>query len=223
MPEIMRVSTHIRNSHPMTNAEDRRKPRKSPRQARSRATVEAILEAATRILEAEGLAGLTTNQVAERAGVSIGSLYQYYPSRDAILAELVRRMRLSMSAGLLSAIEEARPLPLKEAVPMLLKVAMQQYESAPRLTAALEAAEARLPRNREVIDRRHAVRDALIDCLGRHEVANPEVAALDIFAMTKGIVMAGISAGGTDFTAIRARTTRAALGYLTYGSEVTRP
>lgn len=201
----------------MTDAEDRRKPRKSPRQARSRATVEAILEAATRILEGEGLAGLTTNRVAERAGVSIGSLYQYYPSRDAILAELVRRMRLSMSAGLLDAIEQARPLPLMQAVPMLLKVAMQQYEIAPRLTAALEVAEARLPRDREVIDRRHVVRDALIDCLGRHGVANPEVAALDIFAMTKGIVMAGISAGGVDFAAIRARTTRAALGYLTYG------
>ncbi|MGL4279508.1 MAG: TetR/AcrR family transcriptional regulator [Albidovulum sp.] len=200
----------------MAAPEDRRKPRKTPRQGRSRATVEAILEAATRILEEEGLAGLTTNRTAERAGVSIGSLYQYYPSRDAILAELVRRMRLSMSAGLLAAIAEARPLPLHAAVPKLLRVAMQQYETAPRLTAALEAAEARLPRDREVIDRRHVVRNALIECLGRHGIENPEIAALDIFAMTKAIVMTGIAAGGADFEAICARTTRAALGYLTY-------
>ena len=68
-------------------------PRKKPAQARSRATVEAILEAATRILRDQGLADLTTNRVAERAGVSVGSLYQYFPSREAILAELVRRLR----------------------------------------------------------------------------------------------------------------------------------
>jgi AcrR family transcriptional regulator len=203
----------------MAGTEDRRKARKTPRQARSRATVEVILGGAARILEEEGLAGLTTNRVAERAGVSIGSLYQYFPARDAILAELVRRMRLGMSADLLAAIEEARPLPLKDAVPMLLRVAMRQYEAAPRLTAALEAAEARLPRDPEVIDRRHAVRDALVDCLGRHGVAHPAVAAADIFAMTRGIIMAGIAGGGTDFAGLHARTIRAALGYLTYGEE----
>lgn len=200
----------------MTEAEDRKKPRKTPRQGRSRATVEAILEAAARILEAEGLAGLTTNRTADRAGVSIGSLYQYYPSRDAILAELVRRMRLSMSEGLLAAIEEARPLPLEAAVPMLLRVSMRQYQTAPRLTAALEAAEARLPRDPEVIDRRHAVRDGLIECLGRHGIKDAGIAALDIFAMTKGIVMTGTASGEADFDAICARATRAALGYLTY-------
>ena len=55
----------------MTGASDREKPRKAPVQARSRATYEAILEAAARILEAEGLAGVTTNRVAERAGVGV--------------------------------------------------------------------------------------------------------------------------------------------------------
>ena len=67
------------------------KPRKVPVQTRSRATVEAILEATARILEAEGLEAVTTNRVAERAGVSIGSLYQYFPDRDAVLAALIRR------------------------------------------------------------------------------------------------------------------------------------
>ena len=89
----------------MTGASDREKPRKAPVQARSRATYEAILEAAARILEAEGLAGVTTNRVAERAGVSIGSLYQYFPAREAILAELVKRMRLEMSARLIAVSE----------------------------------------------------------------------------------------------------------------------
>ncbi len=200
----------------MMAEEDPRKARKAPRQARSRATVEAILEAATRILEEQGLAGLSTNQIAERAGVSIGSLYQYYPARDAILAELVRRMRLSMSDRLLAAIEAAQPLTLEDAVPKLLEAALHQYETAPRLTAALEAAETRLPRDREVITRRYSVRDAMTDCLRRHGVADPQIAAVDIIAMTRGIVMTALGTGNVDYIALRARTSRAALGYLAY-------
>ncbi len=67
------------------------KPRKKPMQGRSTATVDAILEAAIRILRADGWGQLTTTRVAARAGVSVGSLYQYFPSREAIAAALVRR------------------------------------------------------------------------------------------------------------------------------------
>lgn len=56
-----------------------------PRQQRSQATVDAILEATARILETHGLAGLTTNKVAARAGVSIGSLYEYFDSKEALV------------------------------------------------------------------------------------------------------------------------------------------
>jgi AcrR family transcriptional regulator len=63
--------------------------RKVPRQERSRALVEAIVEAAARILVQQGRDALTTNAVALRAGVSIGSLYQYFPNREAILAAVV--------------------------------------------------------------------------------------------------------------------------------------
>src|SRR5450830_667618 len=66
-------------------------PRKSPLQARSAQTVEIILEAAARILETKGLIACTTNAVAARAGVSIGSLYQYFPNRDALTVALIER------------------------------------------------------------------------------------------------------------------------------------
>lgn len=62
--------------------------RKQPRQARSRATVAAILEAGARILSRHGWAGFTTNAVAEAAGVSIGSLYQYVPDKLALVAAI---------------------------------------------------------------------------------------------------------------------------------------
>lgn len=66
-------------------------PRKAPRQTRSRLTVEALLDAAAQVFERHGYAAGTTNRIAERAGVSIGSLYQYYPNKDAILVALVQR------------------------------------------------------------------------------------------------------------------------------------
>lgn len=67
------------------------KTRRKPRQARAQATVEAILEATFQLLEADGLSNLTTNHIAERAGVSIGTLYQYFADREAILYALAQR------------------------------------------------------------------------------------------------------------------------------------
>lgn len=64
--------------------------RRQPRQARALATRAAIFEAAAQILETEGEAGFNTNRVAERAGVSIGTLYQYFGSKQAILAAMAR-------------------------------------------------------------------------------------------------------------------------------------
>lgn len=70
---------------------DPQRMRKEPRQERARATVEAILEAAARILDRPGWAGFTTNAVAEKAGVSIGSLYQYFPNKLALVEALQQR------------------------------------------------------------------------------------------------------------------------------------
>lgn len=69
----------------------RKKPVRTARQSRSKATVEAILEAAARILSQAGWAGLTTNAVAARAGVSVGSLYEYFADKQAIVDALLDR------------------------------------------------------------------------------------------------------------------------------------
>lgn len=98
-------------------------PRKRPHQQRSAATVDAILEAAARILERRGLDALTTNAVAALAGVSIGSLYQYFPGKAAILAELIRRERLILLASI-DRIAHAPGDSLKDDVCSLIRIAV---------------------------------------------------------------------------------------------------
>lgn len=66
-------------------------PRKSPVQARAHATVEVILEATVQVLVSQGLEKLTSARVAERAGLSVGTLYQYYPNKQALLSAVVVR------------------------------------------------------------------------------------------------------------------------------------
>src|SRR3954466_5834980 len=79
-------------------------PRRRPRQARAQATVEAIVRATARVLVEEGYDRASTNRIAQAAGVSIGSLYQYFPSKEALVAALVEshveRMRDSLSQTL---------------------------------------------------------------------------------------------------------------------------
>ncbi|MFN3512859.1 MAG: TetR/AcrR family transcriptional regulator [Phenylobacterium sp.] len=79
-------------------------PRRRPKQARAQATIAAIFEATAQILETEGEARFTTNRIAERAGVSIGSLYQYFADKQAILVGLAEaeneKVRAQVKAGL---------------------------------------------------------------------------------------------------------------------------
>ena len=89
-------------------------PRKTPLQARSAVTVEAIAEATIQVLLTAGLDRLTTNRVAERAGVSVGTLYQYYPNKQALLYALLDDHMNKGSKAVEMACEEARGKPLPE-------------------------------------------------------------------------------------------------------------
>src|SRR5262245_2757752 len=84
------TATRIR-ARPRRRAKAALAARKAPRQPRAQATVEAILAATADLLEKSGYARLTTNHVAQRAGISIGSLYQYFPSKEALCHALAER------------------------------------------------------------------------------------------------------------------------------------
>ena len=108
-------------------------PRKTPRQERSRATVEAVLEATTDILVREGYSKLTTNRIAERAGVNIASLYQYFPGKEAIVAELRRRHGADQRAALRQVLVERTAGELESTIRTLVSVGVAGHAHEPRL------------------------------------------------------------------------------------------
>jgi AcrR family transcriptional regulator len=113
--------THIHNSRSASSGKRSARgpvtaPRKSPQQARSQATVQAILDATARILVRTGYDHASTNKVAEAAGVSVGSLYQYFPSKEALVAALVNRHHEEMMLAFSQRMARAAELPLEDAI-----------------------------------------------------------------------------------------------------------
>ena len=82
-------------------------PKKIPAQRRSRDTFEALVEACTRLLPEQGYAGTTTNHIADRAGVGIASLYEYFPGKDAIVAQVAERLVQRVLARLADGVRAA--------------------------------------------------------------------------------------------------------------------
>ncbi len=113
-------------------------PRKRPRQARAQASVDAIVEAAAHLLRERGWAALTTNHIAARAGVSIGTLYQFFPGKEAIVAALaertIRRHFETVIDGLPAALARETP---EEALTLLVRRIVAMLAADRRLYAVL--------------------------------------------------------------------------------------
>ena len=97
------------------------KPRKLPRQARSRATFDAILGGCARVLERGGYESLTTNRVAEAAGVGIGTLYDFFPNREAIVVALAEQRLARLAAEVKDGLAAAEGLAAYHAIDLLIR------------------------------------------------------------------------------------------------------
>lgn len=115
-----------------------RAPRKRPSQVRAQDTVEVILEAATRIFDKSGVQA-TTNQIAELAGVSVGSLYQYFPDKLALITDLHERHRALVGQRVLGVFDAAEGLPLDEVVLRVVNVSLSAHRDFPGLQRVLHA------------------------------------------------------------------------------------
>jgi AcrR family transcriptional regulator len=113
------------------------KPRKQACQKRSRATVDALVEATARILVREGFDKASTNRIAEVAGVSIGSLYQYYPGKEALVAAVIARHNQEIMQLVRDALAEVAAQPVGKAVHRLVGAAVAAHRIDPRLHRVL--------------------------------------------------------------------------------------
>jgi AcrR family transcriptional regulator len=190
-------------------------PRKRPTQARSAATVEVILEAASHILATRALAGYNTTSVAEQAGVSIGSIYQYFPHRDALTAELILRVHRSMVSKLEEALLATEGMTLEQALPTIVQVGIPADHKLARL---LEVEEERLPRSAELISLERDIDSLTTRFIKRfaNGLVSPkalEIAASDVVSIVRGMTDAALSRGTVTADLIQ-RISRALLGYL---------
>jgi AcrR family transcriptional regulator len=116
---------------PLTN------PRKQASQERSRATVNALVEATARILVREGFDAASTNRIAALAGVSVGSLYQYFPSKEALVAAVIERHHREIMQVVRGALAEVASQPLEPAIRKLVAVAIEAHRVDPKLHRVL--------------------------------------------------------------------------------------
>lgn len=113
---------------------------RTAKQARSKATVDAIIEAATRILAETGWASLNTNAIAARAGVSVGSIYEYFPNKQAILDVIIDQHLEAGEALLAEAASEIRgPVAPDSVVEALVSGFIRLHSDDPRLHRALSS------------------------------------------------------------------------------------
>lgn len=134
-------------------------PRKSPSQARARATVDAIVEATAQILRERGYRGATLRRIGDRAGVSTGSIYQYFPSKDALLAAVMERHVAQMGKILASAALEPTTPPPSEHIRAMLHAVVIAHQQDPELHRVLVHEHARVA----PLDLHQAVLEAVRD------------------------------------------------------------
>ncbi|MEM8571684.1 MAG: TetR/AcrR family transcriptional regulator [Pseudomonadota bacterium] len=122
---------------PATNRSPKELIRRRPKQKRSQVLVEATLEATQLLLAEIGYEATNTTRIADRAGVSIGSLYQYFSNKDEIIAELQRRHHEETSAVLEVAFREAEDLEIEQAVYRLVQATVELHRHDPLLHRVL--------------------------------------------------------------------------------------
>lgn len=199
---------------PDTRSPQRARARKTPRQTRSMETVRVIVEAAARILEADGFEGFSTNAVAERAGVSIGSLYQYFPRKEALIGALIVREATLLLDDAQTAGDAASGV---DALSGLVLACIRHQFRRPTLARLLDFEEARLPLDIDALLVAKRFEAIVASVLRRFDLlAQPDAGAAsrDVMAIIKGMVDAAGVYGETDQEGLAKRVKRAVFGYL---------
>jgi AcrR family transcriptional regulator len=189
--------------------------RKVPGQARSKETVNVILEASARILESEGLRGFNTNAVAAKAGVSVGSLYQYFPHKDAILLALIHSFEEATQEAILEAMQSGKGRSLKPCLRLFVRALVVMHYRRPRLNRVLEAEEDRLGGGAEDFAFRPGLRDLLQEHKNEIATAISGATARVAMAILRAVVDQGLAVGASQRW-VEQQAMRAVIGFLLY-------
>jgi AcrR family transcriptional regulator len=163
-------------------------PIKTPIQNRSKETVDAIIEAAAHVLIEDGYDAITTNRIAEVAGVSIGSLYQYFRNKEAIIVQLIERQinrEIEMVSG---KIDEVAQAPLREAVDQVIRLMSETYQVNPKLKRAILEQIPRVGMFQKVMDSRAMIQSVLtLAFQGREDDLYPFDREMGAFILVQAI------------------------------------
>jgi len=169
----------------VTTHERRIQARKQPRQVRAELTRQRILTAAAHVFGEFGYAAGTTNRIAERASISIGSLYQYFPNKDAILAELLLR-HLDEGTAATERIQRAElPGPIEEVFRVFVRGAIESHLDDPQLLRVLSE---QAPRSNELLDKVERQKQSLVTYVQELFEHHPEVRVTDTATAARLVV-----------------------------------
>jgi AcrR family transcriptional regulator len=165
-------------------------PRKSPVQARSTASVEAMLEATIQVLLQVGKEQLTTTRVAARAGVSVGTLYQYFPNKSALLQAVLRRHLDAVSSAIVDACTLQRGKPLEQMATALMNAFLAAKMQDANTSAALYAVSSDVDGAkiaRQMGERSHAAIVRMIDSAAEPLHVDTHLVATMLYGVMVGV------------------------------------
>lgn len=164
------------------------KPRKLPKQRRSKEMVETILEATARVLVKEGYGEASTNRVAEVAGVSVGSVYQYFPNKESLVAALMDRHLDEMRGIYEGKFAELRNAPLEVAVRGLISASVEAHAVRPELHKVFVEQVPRVGDLGKIAEVGGRIEEELLDLLRRHrQEVEREDSGLAVFLILYGV------------------------------------
>lgn len=209
----------------------RTRPRKSATQERSRTTVAALLEATARVLVKEGYEHASTNKIAATAGVSIGSLYQYFPSKEALVAAVIDEHKQGMLQLVREAFARVMEQPVEVAVRELVTVLIEAHSIDPKLHRILVEQVPRVGRmeNVETMEREgyRLLRAYLEKHADELQVADLDMAvficAATVESLTHGAIVHRPDALTDKTSGFVDEVTRLVVQYLTQGQPPTPP